>query len=469
MNKNIRNISWYMGMSFIVKLFSFVLLPIYSNVFTVEDYGKLATIESLLRFLPVLFSLSIESSVYRYYYENSVCKKTLISSSICFILINSMFISTITYLLISFGIISSFENCGVILVLTAFSSCIAQVSVLLISELKVKVIAKSVAIYTSVLSIAAFIFTILFIYALELSWLSRLYAYSVAVVIQFLCLVTLAKKELAGLSKPSFTLLKEQLKYSLPLFPGIISVWTLALFDRLYLQYLDMSESVGIYSMAVQIALAMYIIQDSILQVNSPKLMKSLIEGSLDRNEQKQFFERFIFILLVFNLIFSLFQDYGFMIFMDKGYYEAMFYIPFLMFIHILRGWNRYIYVYISYSKRTRYIGMLGVAQVVIIALLNYMYFPVYGAKFTIISSGTVITVTAMLLTRDIMRYKINVGFVKLTCSMVAVLVVSGVSVLYGSSAGYDFNIKVLILKMLSIIMLVSILYRLLWRGSSYE
>ena len=453
-----------MGMSLFVKTISFILLPIYASVLTVEDYGKLATIESLLRFAPVVFSLSIESSIYRYYHDKSTCNGKLISTSILFILLNSFTMTIIAYILIYSGKIPKIHNYEYILILTAISSCIAQISIIFIAELKAKVLAKDVAIYTSVLSIVAFLFTIYFLYVFNVSWLSRLYAYLVAVIVQLICLIVFFKREPILINRPSFNILKKQLKYSLPLFPSVISIWALALFDRLYLQYLGMPESVGIYSMAVQIALIMYIVQDSILQVNSPKLMKSLINSTLNKVEQKKFFERFIVFLLGLNLFVAFFQEYAFMIFMSPQYYESMIYIPFLMFMHILRGWNRYIYVYLSFENRTSYIGILGIFQVIVIGLLNYFYFPVYGVKFTIFSSGIVLLSVTLLLAKDFLKYGIDVNFRKIFLATALIGMCSIVSIFHSYSVDYKFDLIVFFIKILSLFSLILIFYYIFWK-----
>ena len=128
MSKIINNSIYYTVGNILPQAIGFILLPIYTKYLTPEDFGIVSSMQVLNVILTLLFTLAIDRSVYRLYfdYSNDKDKRDFIGTitiSIFFISTTVLFIIFISNNLIS-QIYSSidFYPFYVYVVLTAFFS-----------------------------------------------------------------------------------------------------------------------------------------------------------------------------------------------------------------------------------------------------------------------------------------------------------------------------------------------------------
>lgn len=443
---------WYLGASVIVKLLSFMLLPIYSKYLTVSEYGQLATLESLARLLPLLFSLCLESAFYRYYHSNEVDEKRLYSTYILFIFLNGLFLTLGTLLFLDHIIPElKFINHEVVLV-SGISAIFAQISILGISEWKLEVKAKYATMFMTVLTISSFIFTLIFLINANFGWESRVFGYGLGILVQFIVVLFFLMRKRNVLAKPSLRLLTFGLKFSLPLFPGVIGTWLLALFDRLYMQSLGLDKEVGVYSLGVQLAMVLYLLQDSIFQVNSATVMKQLNNGRMVIKEQSVFISKTHARLLFVFVALSFFYYEVFLLFFTKEYFSALMIIPIIMFAHLLRGWYRFYTVFLSFHKKTKVLGIASIIQIVFVFVINYYYIPIYGgisAAFSLVISSLLMVLFLSFYCKKIVEFDIDwIRIAVSSCACVSLVAIYYMYIFKGDAL-YSFEetiIKVVIL-----------------------
>lgn len=381
---NKKNISWYFLTSIFTKGVVFFLVPVYTNYLSPEEFGLLATAESLTRIIPLFISFSLDMAFLRYYYEQQ--EKGLENISLLFstyfffvcifggslLLVIAFLASFFDVLGVDFGLIPF-----VLLIITSYFT---QLGLMVLLVWKAEVKAKNISYFNFSVSILSFIITVFLLLFSDIGWVSRLYAICITALIQMLVLLSIAIK--CGWLSFTFShkVLASGLKYSLPLLPGVVSFWIVGFSDRLILTYYDKADEVGIYSLAAQLVLMIYILQDAITQVNTPLVMKSLSKG--DKNIRVKQAEFFIKITLIMGFIYFLLVTFSrelIFIISDSTYATASGLIFLLGLVHVFRGWYRVFSVIISYHKATWILSLAAVFQCLISITFNLLLIPYYG------------------------------------------------------------------------------------------
>src|SRR5699024_5289914 len=91
----IKNSSIYTVTSVLQKAIGFLLLPLYTTYLTPEDYGITGVVNALTALLSLLFTLSLNSSVQRYYYiydDRPVERQYFFGTIFLTVLANSLFL-----------------------------------------------------------------------------------------------------------------------------------------------------------------------------------------------------------------------------------------------------------------------------------------------------------------------------------------------------------------------------------------
>ncbi|MCL5073800.1 MAG: oligosaccharide flippase family protein, partial [Actinobacteria bacterium] len=154
---------------------------------------------------------------------------------------------------------------------------------------------------------------------------------------------------------------RQCLLYSIPLIPNIAGGWITGLSDRLIIAKFINLESVGLYSLASQIAALLYIIQDAITQVTGPISMSGLVHDKESTKLKIGKLSLFLWGLMLWAVLaLSLFSQEIIFIFAAKDYKEASQIIWVMGFVYILSSQYRIFSDIISYHKKTWIITAAG-------------------------------------------------------------------------------------------------------------
>ena len=382
--KYLQSTTWYFISSILTKGIGFFLVPMYTRYLTPEEYGILSTFEAFGRVLPVFLSLYLDSAFSRFYYlEKEVGKdriSVLYSTHFWFILIWGTFASICVA-----TIIYTFDDrIGVFgllpIVLIVGVQLLNQLSVMVTMIWNANLLAKLLSIFQIITAIVGVALTAYWLAILDYGWISRIYALMVVAVIQLVILTLIAIKKKWLLLTFDKKVLKRSLEYAVPLIPNVAAGWVALFSDRLILAHYGMLDQVGVYSVAAQIVLILYIFNDSITKVQGPLSMSGLtknIEEAKDR--LRVFVQCYVGLIAIFGGLVVIFSREILIIVAPIEYSTAHYVIGILAGVYIFSGIYRVFTNVISFHNKTWIISAAAFIQAALNLFLNFTFIPIFG------------------------------------------------------------------------------------------
>lgn len=242
----IKETAWFAIGNFGSKILSLLLVPLYTNILSTNEYGTIDIVSTTIALAIPLLTLSLQDAAFRYAMESGIRKESVISDCLL------VTVASPILLLLLFPVINR-----VLPVLTGywwyffaiyvFNSISSVLSCYLKGIGKSNVFAIQGIIYTFVFSIANIVFLLFVKLGIEGYLLSLLLANIFSCVYMILAGKIRTDISLGNINLP---LLKEMLRFSLPLIPASVAWWIMTSIDRYMLLYMCGTEANGLYSVA---------------------------------------------------------------------------------------------------------------------------------------------------------------------------------------------------------------------------
>lgn len=403
------------------QLITFFLLSVYTAVLTREEYGVVDLLNTLTGlFLPII-TLQIEQGVFRYLIDcrDDEEKKTIVITTVMRFSLIQAFLYIMIFICASFFIKNQYKYFLMAnLIICIFSSILLQICRGLGDN-------KKYAIGSFISGVSTVILNLIFIVVFHWGAYGMIGA---TIIANFMCFlyIFISKKifEFINLKKYSKNVLKEILKYSLPLIPNMISWWIVNVSDRTIITLmLDIGQN-GIYSVAnkfTHVFTSLY----SVFNLTWTE-SASLNVNSENKND---FFSRILDVTIRFFGAFSMgiiaFMPFVFPILINEKFKEAYNQIPILMIASIFNVLVSFIGTIYVAKKITKEIAKTSIFAAIInitINLLLIKYIGLYAA-----SISTLVAYLSMFIYRyiDSRKYvKLTVNK-KLISSMIILIIVS--------------------------------------------
>ena len=229
------------------QLITFFLLPVYTAVLSNEEYGVVDLLNTLTSLLLPIVTLQIEQGIFRYLIdcrENNEKQIKLITTIIRFMIIQSI-VCIVIFLCVSPFIHNEYKYFLMAnLLMGIFSSLLLQICRGLGDNATYAIGSFITGAFTVVLNV-------IFIVAFRWGAYGMLGATAIS---NFICAVYIfLKRKIYKYIKPKQfdkTILKEIIKYSVPLIPNMISWWIVSAYDRTIISAVIGIAQNGIYSAA---------------------------------------------------------------------------------------------------------------------------------------------------------------------------------------------------------------------------
>lgn len=236
-----------------------------------------------------------------------------------------------------------------------------------------------------------------------------------------------------------FALIKQMLKFGLPILPSIIIVWVLNSSDRLALNYYSTIDEIGIYFAAMKLVTALNMIQSIFASFWVPMAYRWHEEGV-----EKEQFEKVSYGLGVFmGALFIgvlLFKKIMVMI-LSPEYSEAQYILPFLLFSPIMYTMSETTTLGIAFSRKTHFNIWVSLIAAIVNLAVNFTLVPLIGGVGA--AMGTGIAYIAFFWARTLISrcywYKFDLKFYCL--NTIILLVVALVNVILRNQLVYILNI----------------------------
>jgi len=382
----------YFAGSVLNRLALFLLLPLYTNYFSPEEYGKLELIFVTVAFIRVFLGMLLGHSVLRFFfeYESEADKKSLVGTSLFFSL---TWCAGLTLVIMYFSenltlLVFGADNSKSLFIL-GFSVMFFEVT----SEIPLAFLrAKEHSMYyvlTSflqlVLRITLNIYMVVFL-GLGIPGVLTGNLLSAAIVWALLVGITLRYSGLVF----DFSKLKKIFRYIYPLeiesVPGIVLVNA----DRFSLNFYSTLKVVGIYALALRFGMILQTLISEPFQANFGPF-RFLI---MNRDDAKEIYARiltyYLYFVMILGLIITLYSMEVIEVMSSHQFRDAYKVVPIISLALILRGLGYIVQTGILLQKRTGYMPYIqGASSVFYILLLIFLVpkLTVYGAAFAVLGT----------------------------------------------------------------------------------
>ena len=378
--------AWYGIGNLFVRLVGFILLPLYSNLISVEQFGIYSLMMSTYAIAGVFYQFGMNASLTNFYLkENDESKRKIIFATV----INSIIVLGLILTIIAFLIsplltqkvlgsneyVSLFILLFVIIFLETVSNYILQL-------FKTQELSKKVVIYLFVGAVINLLLNIWFVYGFKMGIKGIIYAQLLTALLVFISLLPLIKE--------SYTLridkriLTSVVLFSLPLFISGLFSSGIDVADRFILDHFLGTKEVGEYSFAYRIAMVTNIFVISFRAAWIPYALNRFKEGNYRENFGK-ILNKVLSIGVFILLTVSFFADDLFNIkLLDKylfnsAYKNGLIILPFVVVGYIFNSLASFYSVYPFVSNKSYHFFISDGLGLIANLVLNFILIPSMG------------------------------------------------------------------------------------------
>lgn len=424
--------SVYMVGIILGRIVSFLILPVYTNYLTPDDYGLLQLLSLTTDVIATIFGIDMASAITRAYHrhEDVESRSRVLSSTLVGTIAIMGTVSLLCILLatqFSQLIFGSEDN--------AFYFRLAFVAMFLASGIELPMLFLRIQLRsTSFVTISALKLVIqlslnvLFLVVLDVGVAGILYSNIIATsaFAGYLCISTIRR---VGF-KFDWAKYIEVLRVGLPLILSGVSAFTLTYSDRYFLNYFSDLSTVGIYSLAYTFGMVLSVVVTSpFVSVWGTEQFRfaKLPDG-------KAIFSRvlnyYLLLALFVSLGLSLLTKDALRIMANAEYWSAYQYVPLISISYILFGVMYVAGAGILISGKTKYRALSTVVAAIANLGLNFLLIPIFGAfgaAFAAIGSFVVRVVIDVYYSQKLFPIKYDVKRIVHMCSIFVALLLGAI------------------------------------------
>jgi len=401
---------------------AFLLLPVYTNYLTVEEYGALEIFYGVSAVFFGFLSMGIAHATLRFYFEYSDDKNRQAVVSTNFIA--SFIVSLLGVTLIGFW----YKELSVLV----FSSELYSMGVLIILGTIVFELSSQICLaYVRAVEYSLF-FVYLAIAKLVVQVFLNIYLVIyleegvVGILLGNFCAVFLGWLILTGftLNRCGFAFhyrkLVVILKYSFPFLLGTITSLISGNIDKFSLNYMDTLGAVGVYMLAMKFSLIVEQLIGEPFSRSYGSFRFSIMNDKNAMSIQASIVKYLLYVTVFFALGVSLFIGELLFWISDESFWSAGNLVPIIMIASVIKIMNYPAQTGILYAKKTKYFFYIGVVVAIASTIGNLTMIPligVYGACFTLI--GVEILSLSLMHFQSQKYFKVEYNYFQLSLSLI--------------------------------------------------
>ena len=362
---------------------TFLLLPIYTNIFSLEDYGIISLIYTFLGFMNVVLHYGLDASLLKHYMPaDSEERKTILSNAYGSFLITTILFSLLLIIFrnnvsgLLFGI--NLPNITLLVVGILFFDVLWSIHVLILRA-EERPVYFSIISFLNVLSTLAL--NILFVIYFELGIYGVLLSNLITSGVIFLITVPIILKR-SSIKSLSLKYWKKMMKFGVPFLPAGIFSMILELSDRYILRYLTDIETVGLYNAGYKLGLLILLIVMGFNMAWQPYFLKK------EKEERKYIADVTTLVFAVlgfFWILLLLWSDtmvkmkFGDFSFFGEQYWEATSIVPIIGLAYVFHAGYLIQLPGVYLLEKTGWIPWVRGLGALSNIILNFLLIPEYG------------------------------------------------------------------------------------------
>lgn len=378
--KILKNSALYSIVTLLQKSIAFFLLPLYTAFLTPEDYGTVNVVMAVSSFMAVLIMMALNGAATRFHYKNKeeAYRKVLWGTITTIVVANSIGWGALFFVLHRFlvdpfiGEIDFYPFAALALA----NTIITPLYLLFQSYLQ----ASQNAFHYSINTLSNFLthvaLAVLFIAYFRLGALGMLLANVCTSLIFFVyVLIAYIPKVTVGINRG---IAKSALKYSLPLLPHQISIWSAGSIDRLFLNDIKGKASTGLFSVAQQFGQVVSTVAFSVNQAFVPWFFETLEQGKDGIGKIQKMGNCSVLGYSIMAFVISLFAPEILHIMVSENFREAWRIIPFIAFAFVFHG-IYFFFINVLFIKDTGLVFLVTMTGMIVDVILNIVLVPIWG------------------------------------------------------------------------------------------
>ena len=418
--KIISNTLYYSIGEIIPRLLSFILLPIYTVYLTTTEYGMNSYITSVMGFVFLFSSLSLNTFFLRNYFTQKSKKERLELTGSIFLFILYFNFILVGLQIIFFPLIISYFEINVpyypFFVLAIFINFFESTSIVPLNLYRVKEDAKGFLKLNLSKTIMQFVFVYVFVVSLEGGLEGSLIARLLINIPYFFIYFLITKNN--SILRINFKYIRQGLRFSLPLLPGAISFLLITLSDRIIMERYISLNQLGIFSVAATLSFVLNIVIQSLYKSFEPIIFKEFLNDNF-QSTNTNLFRIYLFFLFVGGFGISIFSKELFQLFTSEAFLSGYRAVPLLIVSVIFSGINTYYSILLIASKKTIIISSVFMLTAIINVMMNFILIPLFGYYGAIYAS-----IISFFITNLIFQHNIFIHNKYLFCQFILIILV---------------------------------------------
>lgn len=454
MNKLLKKFIEFGFGNVITLILGFISSPIITRIVKPEEYGKFSMFNTITNLFLVVFMVGLDQAYARYFYEEKEKNRgILLRETIKIPLIVNFAFSIIMLLFykeISKFTVGSYSLSLVVMIIiqNTFGILSRFLSLLIRMEQK----GKTFSVIQIINKIAYIAFTLMLFNIFNRDYRTLVFAITISTIISTIVAGIIEKDKLfyKGDKIKLKTTKKEMVIFGYPLIFSAAITWVFQSVDRVFINYFNGYNELGIYSSAFSIVSLLNAVQTTFATFWVPVANERYLQNN---EESKSFFVRInslvAFFMLLIGILLITFKEVIILL-LGPDYRGASSIFPFLVFMPIMYTISETTVLGINFKKKTKYhIYIAGICAIINI-IGNFALVPVIGAKGAAISTGLSYIIFFIARTHISQRfYKVNYKLKKLYINLLILLAIAILA------SFYKTNIYIVILGIINIIFLV--------------
>ena len=378
----LKNSAIYSIVMILQKGISFFLLPIYTTFLSPNDYGLLSVVTSVTSFLAIFITLGLDTAAQRFYYKNRDDKEypeRLYGNAACSILCSSLLLGSI-FIVGHKWIINpilgniDFYPC---VFLGIINVILTPLYLLYQSYLQTTQDGLKYGVNALTNFILNVVLIIVFLTIFDWGVLGILLA---NIIVSFLFLIYVVfiflKRIRFGFDR---IILKDSLKYSLPMLPHALFNWSNGTIDKLLVNGLRSQSDAGLYNMGQQYGTVMNLSANAINQAYIPWFFDKMNNGKDGVSQIVKIASVAVAFLSLVALVLSLFsKEVLDLMISNPAYANVWIVVPFIVFSYVYQG-IYFFFVNVLLLKHTSVIFIVTMVSVIGNIIFNLLLIPLFG------------------------------------------------------------------------------------------
>lgn len=390
-----KNSAIYTACNFLTKALNFLLLPLYATFLTTGDYGITGIIDNFTGVMCYLAIFSIQAAVMRFYmdYKESEAQLaryigTLFFFSLLSTLVWSLLIAVLNPILMPY--LFSGIDFAPTMIIALVGLCFSNVGMVYQQFLRAMENAKLSAAFSVGNVVLTAALTVIFIVPFHMGANGVLLASCIDAFVFFTIAVIHLRCEGLISFCIDWGILRDVLKYSVPLLPHNLSTSIASLVSAVLINGAGSLSAVGIYSLASKFGVVCDTLQSSVNTAYQPWLFRKLHEKDGEyKVEIASFTENLLWIFAAVFVAVGLFIQDIILLFLPESYADAWPLVPLIICVYSIKTiYYFYIGILLYYKDASRFIFIATLSSSFLNVALSIPLIELLGAYGSILADG---------------------------------------------------------------------------------